>query len=471
MLKTKTVNYSPIQTTQKFKVMKTKLIILSLIVWSINDLQAQFQIDAQFRVRSQLLHGYKKPVAKDVDPAFHIGQRTRLNLRYSEPKFKTLLSFQDVRIWGDENIVNPTGVKGKSYNTVDVYEAWIQLKLSEMSHLKIGRQEMKYDDQRHISWRNWWDRGQTYDAITYSFKNKKTGWQVDMSASYNSKAEDLTGNNYSDGIDYFGKVNPILTHNFIYLKKSINPKFYISLTGIGAGYQKEQSPDVIYMTYTEGVHINYNMTKKSIDGVFAKANAFIQNGKNIKGQDINAHMLTALLGYRTMNKKLEINMGYELLSGNDASNTDADYKQTDHTYNLLYGARHPYYEGYLDWFVVPKSALFGGTQTISANLQYKFTKKDMVKFAFNYVSLNKNIVKKNTSGAVVLNVDDGTNLAQVFDVMYVKKFYKFMQLHTGFSYGIASDEFNKMKGITEPGSNYFAYVMLTVKPTFFTSKK
>ncbi len=446
-----------------------KLLFSIFFSMIITGIYAQFQIDGEFRTRAQLLHGYKKPIAKDIDPAFHIGQRTRLNLQYSHDILKTRISLQDVRVWGDENIVNPTGIQGKSNNTFDIYEAWVGIKLGEKGFIKIGRQEMKYDDQRHISWRNWWDRGQTYDAVTYRYINKDNGWRFDISGSYNSKSADLTGNDYSDGTDYFGTVNPILTHNFIYLKKTLNPKSYISITGIGAGYQKENTKNVIYMTYTEGIHFNYNMTKKSTDGIFGKANAFVQNGKNIKGNDIKAHMITALLGYRTMQKKLEFNIAFEQLSGNDAYSTDLSYKKIDHTYNLLYGGRHPYYEGYMDWFVVPKSSFFAGTTTISMNFQYKFTKKDILKLAFNYVNSTNNIIKVKPDNTL-LKVDANTNLAQVFDLMYVKSFNKIMKLHTGFSYAVASDEFNKLKGINDPGKNYYTYIMLTIKPKFYSSK-
>ena len=445
--------------------MKTKILISIIAICTFISLNAQFEIDGQFRTRAQVLHGYKKPVSEKTDAAIHIGQRSRLNLKYQNNKIKTLLSIQDVRIWGDENIVNPTGVKGKSFNTIDVYEAWVEFKTGTMSRLRVGRQEMKYDDQRHISWRNWWDRGQTYDAVLYSYLNKKSGWQVDLNASYNSKAEDLTGNNYSDGTDYFGTVNPILTHNFIYLKKSMSPKWYVSLTGIAAGYQKEGTTDVINVTYTEGLHLNYNMTKKSTDGIFAKANLFLQNGKNITGKEISANMITALVGYRAMNKRLELSAGLERLSGNDAYNTNTDYIKVDHTYNLLYGGRHPYYEGYMDWFIIPKTYFNAGIQTISLNMVYKFNAKNVFKLSYNNVANVNNIIKSTKK------LDKGSSLAQFFDLTYIKSFDKMIKLQTGFSYGMPSDDFNTLKGIAKPGKNYFFYTMLTVKPKFFSSKK
>ncbi len=444
-------------------------LFIALFVFSAN---AQFKIDAQYRLRGQLLHGYKKPVAENVDPALHIGQRTRLNFRYNDKqnKFSSLISIQDVRIWGDENIVNPTGVQGKSNNTLDIYEAWVCFHLNDLSKLKIGRQEMKYDDQRHISWRNWWNRGQTYDAILFTRINKETGWRLDLSASYNSKGEDLFWNNYSDGTDYFGDVNPMLTQEFIYLKKQINPKLYVSFTAIAAGYQKEGSINTVYVTGTEGVHINYNATQKAMDGLFFKGNLFLQNGKNIQGKDKSAHMITALLGYRTLQKKFEFYGSFEYLSGNDATNTDPDYVNTDHTYNLLYGARHIYYEGYLDWFVTPESTLNAGLMTIGVKMNYKASKKDILELGFNNVRIPNNAVQL-ISGTGLAQYDKGTVLTNNIDLVYTRKINSFMKLINGFSYGMPTDEFLQMKGVVNAGTNYFLYSMLIVQPKLFDSSK
>ncbi len=448
--------------------MKTKILITIIAICTFISVNAQFEIDGQFRTRAQVLHGYKKPVSENTNAAFHVGQRSRLNFKYHNNRIKTLISIQDVRVWGDENLVNPTGVMGKSSNTIDLYEAWVELNTGTMSRLRLGRQEMKYDDQRHISWRNWWDRGQTYDAVLFSYFNNDSGWQFDLSASYNSKSADLTGNDYSDGDEYFGTVNPILTQNFIYLKKSMSPKWYVSLTGIAAGYQKEGTPDVVNITYTEGLHLNYNMTKKSTNGLFGKANIFIQNGTNISGKNISANMLTAILGYRTMNKRLEFSSGLERLSGNDAYNTNQDYLNVDHTYNLLYGGRHPYYEGYMDWFVIPKTYFNAGIQTLSFNLGYKINAKNTFMLSYNNV-MNVNNIKKSVDGNTI-KINRGSNLAQFIDLTYVNKIDKYIKLRTGFSYGIPSNEFAELKGIQNPGNNYFFYTMITIKPKFFSSK-
>ena len=445
--------------------MKIKQLLLTIVLFAVAiNMNAQFKIDAQYRVRGQALHGYKKPVAEETEAAYHIGQRTRLNLRYANEKYSSLLSIQDVRTWGDANIVNATGVAGKSFNNIDIYEAWINFKFKENGNLKIGRQEMKYDDQRHISWRNWWDTGMTYDAITYTNDNKETGWRFDLSGSYNSTNQDLTGNDFSGMNDYFGTVNPIQTQNFLYIKKNFDNKMYLSFTAITSGYQQEDSNNTLFMTNTEGLHFNYNATKKGVDGIFGVANAFIQNGKNISGKKISANMLTAQLGYRTNSKKLEISAKIERLSGQDAEQSDdADYADIDHTYNLLNGARHPYYEGYLDWFVVPKSTNYGGLMNIGLKVSYKLNKKDMLWFEYSNISSSTNVANANGYYDAAL--------ASTIDFTYVRKVCKDIKWTNGFSYGMPTDDFNAMKGITEGGSNYFFYSMVVITPKFFDSSK
>jgi hypothetical protein len=237
--------------------------------------------------------------------------------------------------------------------------------------------------------------------------------------------------------------------------------------GLAAGYQKEHTKDVIYITGTEGLHVNYNATKKCSDGLFFVGNAFMQNGKNILGKNISAQMFTGKLGYRMMKKKIEFDGRFEYLSGHDAKNTNTDYNNTVHTYNLLYGGRHPYYEGYMDWFVVPKSTLNAGLMSIGIDFSYKYSNKDIFKLGITSISLATN-AKKVKPGNTVIHFDK-SQLGTTFDLTYIRKVNKTVKWMNGFSYGTTTDEYNKMKGITDPGTNYYFYTMLIVKPKLFDS--
>ncbi len=81
-----------------------------------------------------------------------------------------------------------------------------------------------------------------------------------------------------------------------------------------------------------------------------------------------------------------------------------------------------------------------------------------------------NNVKKTVDGNVI-SVDKGASLTQTFDFTYVRMFSKTINLMVGVSYATPSDEFNQLKNISNPGTNYFIYTMLTVKPKLFSSEK
>ncbi len=244
---------------------------------------------------------------------------------------------------------------------------------------------------------------------------------------------------------------------------------YVSLLAITAGYQSEANAKTLYMTNTEGLHINYNATKKGTDGLFGVANAFLQNGTNINGAKISANMLTAQLGYRMMGKKLELSAKIERLSGQDADKyDDADYTDVDHTYNHLNGARHPYYEGYLDWFVMPKSTKYGGLMNIGLKVSYKASKKDILWFEYSNVSSSTNVFKE-MDGTDRVYFDKA--LASTVDLTYIRKINKNIKWMNGISYGMPTDDFNAMKNIDDAGSNYFFYTMVTFTPKFFDSSK
>ena len=107
--------------------------------------QDAFKIAAQYRVRPEMRHGYKTLSADTSGAAFFITQRARLTFDYKKENLKTYISIQDVRTWGDEEQLKD--VPGLSVN-----ELWIELFFKNNFSLKMGRQELVYDDQR-LAWK------------------------------------------------------------------------------------------------------------------------------------------------------------------------------------------------------------------------------------------------------------------------------------------------------------------------------
>jgi len=56
-------------------------ILVVIAFWS-QDAWAQFTLSAEVRPRAELRNGFKKPLESDMDAAFFVEQRTRLNTTF-----------------------------------------------------------------------------------------------------------------------------------------------------------------------------------------------------------------------------------------------------------------------------------------------------------------------------------------------------------------------------------------------------
>ncbi|MEN8115521.1 MAG: alginate export family protein [Bacteroidota bacterium] len=467
-----------------------KILLSALLMILSVGLYAQFTVDGEFRTRSGINHGYKVPVKSETDAVLSFDQRSRLILGYSKGILATKFTLQDARIWGADDLFNKTGIEGNS-SSFGVHEAWAQIETGKYSDIRIGRQEWNYDDMRILSWRNWWTSALSYDGLLFKHHNTKTGWSIDAGLSYNnygSRSGNVDNSMWNESL--------LKTMNFFNAKKKFNEKLSVSIMLTYSGKQ-DMAEDELAGTGTHGININYNRSKTGTDGLFAQASAYYQHGKDLSfGSDgerksISAHLLTAELGLRTLEKKLEISAGMEMISGRDYSNTEEKYNNTRHSFDLFYSGRFPYYGGHINYFLVQDSYKIGtkggGYFDPFFKVKYKASKKDIIDFAvFNPILTTK--VAAHTgfdpiSKKPVTELDGGNpvywkgGLGTHIDLDYTRKISKEITLKTGVSYAMVSDIKNQMvygyksgEQLNDLGQNYFVYTMLIVKPNFFSSK-
>lgn len=444
-------------------------------------MNAQLLVDGEYRSRFQTLHGWGMPVKENTDALFGFDQRTRINLDFKSEKFSTRFTLQDARVWGSEDIWNATGIVGKS-NGLDIYEAWVDVNLGGNSSLKIGRQEWNYDDMRILSYRNWWTTGHSYDGILYQMHNKDAGLFVDFGLSYNADGENnasISTNVYPDRMK---------TTDFINIKKTFNENTYASLMLSIAGKQDvTMSTAPLLVKGTQGINFSLNEGKKATSGITANFSGYYQHGTDMarastgKRKQVSAYLVSGQVGYRGNDSKFEILLGAELLSGNDAKNTDQAYMDVQHSFDLLYSARFPYYGGNITWFVVPTSGTKGtkGGGLLDPYLKINLMPKKgrVINFSAWMPMLATNVMKgTDTNGDPIYYDDKG--LGYAFDLGYTHKFAPNVIFKIGGSYAIASDTKNHMTFGNNPatgdlfnlGQNYFVYTMLVIKPTFFKGK-
>eukprot|EP00759_Apiculatamorpha_spiralis_P045085 PhF_6_TR41914/c0_g1_i1/m.63460 len=166
--------------------------------------KAQFTLQGQMRTRTEVRNGLGNLVANDAKSAAFTSQRTRLNFGYKWDRVTFGAAVQDVRVWGQDasSISNADGAK------LMLHEGWaevtlankadttIKFKLVDLLSIKIGRQELIYDDVRLIGNLDWLQQGRRHDMVL--LKGVHHGWQFDVGLAFNQNADafGITGTGY-----------------------------------------------------------------------------------------------------------------------------------------------------------------------------------------------------------------------------------------------------------------------------------
>lgn len=435
------------------KIIFVNVIMLVLLIIA-QEAKAQVIVTAEIRPRLEYRNGYRFPIETSKDFALFVSQRTRLNLLYNSNFFNIGISVQDVRVWGDETLVSPTGVFGDPAS-LDLKEAWIEIPFSNTGlSIKMGRQFLSYDDGRLLSKRNWNQLSIAYDAVLFSAA--KSNWQLDICSSYNNSKEDIFASEYP--------FDRIKTLNFIYYKQRLDDHLNFSVITLASGYQKRNT-QTIYMRGTYGLNIFFK--EKHFE---ASGTGYYQNGKSQYGKEVSAYFLSAKAFYKF--SKFKLGAGIDYISGQDTTNNNPSYHEKDHLFDILYGARHKYY-GYMDYFShIPSSTANAGLIDIYLKLSYTLSDKHNFGVDYHYLSLTHMIADPASAGSPALQTLE-KSLGSEVDFLYRYSIRKDMNVEAGFSFFLPTSTLEIMRNVNALSGqlSHWAYVMITVKPTIFSNEK
>lgn len=426
--------------TIKLYLMKAeaKLVIISLIfiVFCFVNAYAQLSLDAEYRPRFELRDGYRSLNEQEAMASFIVSQRTRLNLTYNHEKFKLVFTPQDVRVWGDEQLSSSTGVYGDDAS-LDLHQAFIEVKMFEKSSLSIGRQVLAYDDEWLLSKRNWNQNGLAYDAVV--FKMKPADFDIHLGASWNSLSETTSDNYYPS--------NRIKSLNFLWVNKKINEKQNISLLHITTATTKTDSTNALCAKHTSGLYTKYHG-----DNLEYRLNAYYQYGKNNSGRNVSAFLADADLALKL--GKFKPGIGGSYLSGNKK------LTGTDHLFDILYGARHRHF-GHMDYFRdIPSHTNQGGLTDLYAYVGYKINKKMSLKNITHYFMLSE--LNSSTPGDKKLGLENETELKwEINDWSSLKLAYLLYS---------ATESFQQLQGVNNNNFAQFAFLEWTFTPALINEK-
>ncbi len=297
---------------------------------------SQFIVDGQFVQRTEFRNGYGKLMGKNDAPAFFVGQRARLQTGYDLKKVKLYVSIQDVRIWGGTPQVK------LSDGLLSVHEAWAETILDSTWSLKLGRQELNYDNARFLGNLDWALQARAHDFALIKYEKNKL--KLHIGAGYNQDAEKLSGT-------IFTISNQYKTAQMLHFENSIR-KFDFAFLFWNNGRQFIKTDSLnrvidsnVRFLQTVGIPmLRYQMGNTIVSGFY-----YHQFGRDIADKQVNAFDASIQLSHLVefnKERKLRLTAGGEIISGTDINNNDSNF-----SFSPLYGTNHAH-NGYMDMFYV-----------------------------------------------------------------------------------------------------------------------
>lgn len=502
------------------------LLVATLFITSYGAARAQFSLTGQLRTRTELRNGVGNLAPKDAPSAFFTSQRARLTFGYKWDRVQFQTSIQDIRVWGQDasTISNADG------NRLMVHEAWAEITLANSADttikfkpvqnlsLKIGRQELVYDDVRLIGNLDWLQQARRFDAAL--LKAQHLGWALDLGAGFNQNTDAFgtVGDNYTPGnaptsalstknvtlaipagflptagkggapvlanaVSTNGQNQQFKSFQLAYLTRKFNQtkvsalffkddfqKYRIdSLGNANQGYVYGRRYDVAgvnsRLTYGAMVVGQFGNASSKVGKVQWQAFVYGQSGKDRDGLSIKKayHYGGNVMIQRGL---FSVGPGYEVLSGNDATTIQAGETSR---FDPLYGTPHRHW-GYMDYFYAGTGSPAGGLKDAFLKFKYAGTRLTTT-FDIHYFALANPTYNK------MADVPAGTVLASKlgmeYDFVATYALNKFTTLEFGYAImnGTNSLEYAKqgtMDQLNKLGT--WSYLMINIRPDFFYTK-
>lgn len=432
---------------------------------------AQFSLSAQLRTRTELRDGQGSPLPKAADPAFFTSQRTRLTAGYTTYRLRFGLTLQDVRVWGqDGSTINRTTAQDN--NGLMLHEAWAEIGITDTTSkvyalsLKLGRQELIYDDQRLIGNLDWLQQARRHDAAVLKFTTSQ--WMVHTGFAFNQNKENASSTKYNEtpAGNYTGNTNggsvyksfEYLYANRKYKQGNISFLFFADQFN---EYHTANENNVAVKVWDNGSW-NRLTTGFYTSNTFGKtsltASGYYQAGKNASGQKLSAALLSA-------NVLVNTSPAFGVGPGIDYS-TGGSHGNTSNAFDPLYGTPHKFW-GLMDYFYAGSG--FGNKGLVDYYIKAKYK-------ASGKLSVTADLHQFSSASGVY----DGTgnklsrNFGTEADITAVYALTSIIGFEGGYSHFFSTASLSSpgVKNISNPQkNNNWVYVMIKIQPALLTCSK
>lgn len=421
-----------------------------LFILSFQNSYAQFKIDGQILQRSEFRNGFGKLISENQKPFAFIGHRARLQAAYEMENFSFYMSIQDVRVWG-----NTSQVKA-SDSFLSLHEAWAMAKISDTWKVKLGRQELNYDNFRFLGNLDWALQGRAHDFALAM--HEKGNMKFHFGGAYNQSSQALVDQPFLIPNQY--KIAQMAR----YENKWGKVQFSALAWNDGREWQNFDNNGVLldkgirYRTTLGIPTLKYISGNSQLSGFY-----YHQFGKDVSGRSLNAFNLSMVYNHlfpinTEQGKVWTLSVGAEYLSGTANNETEKN-----NSYNPQYGTNH-LFNGYMDLFFV------GGTHEDNVGLEdyfvrsrYAFNKKLFLQGDVHAFFAQNTIFRLEEPGSQnQLDSYFGTQLD--FSLGYIVS--DAFSIQSGYSQFFNTDSFAYVQKNSNPkGTQNWAYLMLIFRPT------
>lgn len=424
---------------------------------------SQFSLSGQLRTRAELRDGQGAPLPKGTSAAGFISQRSRINASFTTFRVKTHISIQDVRVWGqDVSTINRTTIQEQ--NGLMLHEAWADIILYDSSatkkkiSLKLGRQELIYDDQRLIGNLDWLQQGRRHDAAVFKFESAP--WKIHLGAAYNQNRENQSGSVYNStppgaypattngGVMYKGM-------QFLYAGRTLKKgnASFLFFADQFSRFGTENIDSVITKKYVGGTWPRYTsglFYLNAFGNLSVTGSLYYQFGKGPAGDKLNACMFT--MGAFQQLGKFTAGGGFDFTSGGSVPGSNKSF-------DPLYGTPHKFWGG-MDYFYAGSAFGRGGLADYYIRLKYQKSTRLSFGADFHYF---QSAAKYNLPGI------NNKGLGEEIDLVASCPLNDEIGFEAGYSHFFSTPLLTSapVKNVSNArhGANW-AYVMINVKPQF-----
>ncbi|KIC94259.1 alginate export family protein [Flavihumibacter solisilvae] len=396
--------------------------------------EEHFTISGQYRLRPEFRNGYRTLSSDTTTAAFFLAQRARLIFDYQKSGVASRISIQDSRTWGDEE-------GAKDLAGLQVNELWFEFALNRKLSVKLGRQELVYDDHRLLGNMEWGNVTRSHDAIVVKFTNREKQFQAHAGGAFNQSGEPLYGTSY-----------PLKNYKalaFGWLKKEFGQQHSLSAIAILNGLNSTvASAPNLKASFTFGPLYNYNgHSWKTILG------GYYQGGKTENNLKLLAFMLNAYAEKRI--NRIAAGLGLDYLSGS----SDATKTGHSHSFSTLYATNHKFY-GQMDYFLnIPADTKQRGL----ADAYLRLTVYPSSRLTVNADLHHFSFAHETNSEFQSVGKPAGTET----DFTMEYKPSTIINLQAGYAMLFATENMESVKGGDYNNYNGWAFIMLKISPVFF----